>query len=164
MRRSIFYIWSSFQVAKSKYRLSTLSLFDLIWTAILFGAVFLFDEIPLFPKSISGYGAIWHVFHLVNWLFLMILSMVNSRFLFLLGVVAGFAFFVLDGVAVFLSVTTLFMCYNGDLPVECRETQICDILAILISVTLFLISLLAEWNIFYVLRMVWRARRKVKNE
>ncbi len=159
-----FFVWASYPVISSQYRLSMIVLLDLIWTVIFAVLVFVTQSINLFPDFMTDYGAIWQTFHVISWLLWFILSGTRSRFLYLIGTVIGFGILLLDGVATFFSVTSLLLCYDGILPLECRENQLFDILSILISVTFFLITFSAWMHVFYVLRRVWRANRKIKNE
>ena len=159
-----FFVWASYPVISSQYRLSLIGLFDLIWTVILILLVFVLQIVKLFPEFLTDYGAIWHVFHVISWLLWIILSGTRSRFLYLLVTVIAFGILLLDAVASFFSITSLLLCYDGTLPVECRENQLFAILSILISITFLVITFFAWWQVFYVIRRVWRANRKIKNE
>ena len=134
------YIWGNIDVIRYKWQIMVLAVGELFFVA----PIWLLAVINLIPtvRPLWEYGAIYYVVYAPIWLVNLFMSGSRSKELFLFAFFANAFVFGVTSFVLSLEIYGLISCWLGTIPIECRNNQLWDIVVTLITVILWVISLI----------------------
>lgn len=153
--------WKEDSIINSKWRIGCCA----FWEISVFALFLVLTIVGLFaltPLSFGEYALLFHLPHVTSILFNLILTTSNSEELFLFEFTWQTFVIFLDVSAIVFVVRSLFLCFSGISPISCESLVFSNIVAGILSVPMVLISIYIWFQLFRVVRRMWRFSAKEK--